>query len=202
VTVDWYEWNALTVSPSRLDLTVTEKNATEQTFPITIMNANPDTSTYPWSVQIDVPWLTLSQTPGIGNSTVQLTVTPQLVTRVADMNGDGILDGDTGMVTFQMKMNDDLQNADIVDEPVTLTVSLQALPADDLSVFPEQVFWSVEREADTITLPGDPQYLQIFSGPAGWAASVDTYLISLKTLETADVEGSSEHQPGYAGSGP
>jgi hypothetical protein len=202
VTVDWYEWNALTVSPSRLDLTVTEKNTSEQTFPITVMNANPDTTTYPWSAQIDVPWLSLSQTTGIGNSTVQLTVNPQQLTRVADLNDDGILDGDIGTVTFQIKMNDDQQTGDIVDEPVTLTVNLQALPSDDLSVFPEQVFWSIEREGDTVTLPGDPQYLQIFSGPAGWVASVDTHMVSLKALDRENVEGEFEHLPGYAGSGP
>lgn len=193
VTLQGYEANALTVSPSRLDLTVTEKNASEQTFPISVMNANPDITTYSWSAHVDVPWLSLSQTTGIGNSTVQLTVNPQVMTRVLDLNDDGILDGDIGTVTFQMKMN---------DEPVTLTVSLQALPSDDLAAFPEQLFWSVERDNDTVFLPGDPQYLQIFSGLAGWVASVDTYMVSLKALDTVSVDGESEHQPGYVGSGP
>ncbi|MCA1794526.1 MAG: hypothetical protein LC660_11795 [Desulfobacteraceae bacterium] len=51
----------LTVSPTSLDLAVTEKNAGQQTFPITITNADPDKSAYEWSAQTDAAWLTLSR---------------------------------------------------------------------------------------------------------------------------------------------
>jgi hypothetical protein len=166
----------LTVSPTSLDLSVTEKNAGEQTFPITITNADPDKSTYDWSAQTDAAWLTLSSYSGTGNTTISLTAHPQLLSMNEDFDGDGILDGATGSIIFRSNLNSE-QNAD----PVVLTVYLKTARSTDLSVHPGQLFWSIEKDAVSGGISFDPQILQIFSGPAGWTASTDVNFLSLNS---------------------
>ncbi len=183
-------WDTLTVSPSRLDLTINPDNPSEQSFPVTIMNAtHPDETGFGWSAQTDVIWLELSRNTGTGNTSLTLKVDPSQLTLTKDQDGDGFLDSATGIVTFRSRLNEQ-QFA----EPVTLTVSLRVAEPEGLSVYPEQIFWSIEKGEDTVSIPEDPQYLQIFSGPAGWTASVDTRLVSLKSLV--------RNEPGYAGAGP
>jgi hypothetical protein len=197
MTVNSRVWDELTVSPTRLDLTVNKENPDEQAFPVTIMNANPDLAGFSWSGYADVPWLGLSRNTGTGNTTITLTVDPKLLILTEDLDGDGLLDGGRGTVTFRSKLNDTQ-----IDDPVTLTVTLSAVLPGELSISPEQLFWSVEKGDDALTIPWDPQYLQIFSGPAGWTASVDTHLVSLKSLDRVNVDGEFKHEPGFAGAGP
>jgi hypothetical protein len=167
----------LTVSPTSLDLVVSEENAGQQTFPITITNADPNKSTYDWSAQTDVPWLTLSRYSGTGNTAISLTADPQLMAMNEDTDGDGILDSATGTVIFRSDLNEQ-QTTD----PVVLTVRFTTAPitqTTDLSVHPAQLFWSVEKDALTGTIPLDAQILQVFSGPAGWTASTDVQFLSI-----------------------
>jgi hypothetical protein len=164
----------LTVSPATLDLIVTEKNAGQQTFPITITNADPDKTTYDWSAQTDAAWLSLSSYSGTGNATISLTAHPQLLSRNEDFDGDGIPDGAIGNVIIRSNLNSE-QNLD----PVVLTVNLRTAQSTDLSVHPGQLFWSIEKDTVSGGISFDPQILQIFSGPAGWTASTDVTFLSI-----------------------
>ncbi|MFN2356928.1 MAG: BACON domain-containing protein [Desulfotignum sp.] len=164
----------LTVSPTSLNLVVTEKNAGQQTFPVDIINADPDKSAYDWSAQTDAAWLTLSRYSGTGNDTISLTANPQLLSMNEDFDGDGMLDGATGTVIFRSNLNSE-QNAD----PVVLTVQLRTARSTDLSVHPGQLFWSIEKDAASGEISFDPQILQVFSGPAGWTASTDVNFLSI-----------------------
>ena len=167
----------LTVSPTSLDLVVSEENAGQQTYPIAITNADPNKTTYDWSAQTDVPWLTLSRYSGTGNTTISLTADPQLLAMNADFDGDGILDSATGTVIFRSDLN-----AQQTTDPVVLTVRLTTAPVTqtaDLSVHPGQLFWSIEKDPLAGAISLDPQILQIFSGPAGWIASTDVNFLSI-----------------------
>jgi len=174
LTVDRGIDDLLIVSPSSLNLAVSENNAGQQTFPITISNADPNISAYDWSAQTDAPWLTLSSNSGTGNTTTSLTVTPQEVVINEDVDGDGFPDSAIGTVTFRSSL-DGQQTVD----PVVLTVRLTIAQSFDLSVHPGQLFWSIEKDAGSGIIPLDAQILQIFSGPAGWIASTDVNFLTI-----------------------
>jgi Viral BACON domain len=159
----------LTVSPTTLDLKMTDQNASQQTFPITIANADPNQNDYQWSAQSDVSWLVLSASTGAGNSTISLKVDPQFLFLNSDTNGDGIPDGAVGTITYRSTLN---------TEAVTLTVNLAMIATTELSVSPGRLFWTVEKTtADAaVTLPS--QKLQIFGYESGWTASSDVGFIS------------------------
>jgi len=173
----------LTVSPTRLDLVVTEKNAGLQTFPIEISNADPDKSDFDWTARTDTPWLRLSRTSGTGNETISLEVNPQRLSMNEDSDGDGLLDSATGTITFRSNLNSG-QNTD----PVVLTVTAGTAPSYDLSVHPGQLFWSIEKGpcADSLTL--DPQYLQIFAGQPGWTVTTDVNFIEAIAVDLSSTD--------------
>jgi hypothetical protein len=106
-------------------------------------------------------------------------VNPVLLPLRLDLNGDGVLNGDVGTVTIY---------SNLTPEPVTLTVQAGIGPSYDLSVHPGQLFWSIEKGADTEILSLDPQYLQVFAGQTGWTVSCDVHFLTTLAIDlpTAD----------------
>ncbi len=168
----------LTVSPTKLGLKMTDQNASQQTFPITIANADPNENDYQWSAQTDSAWLVLSASTGSGNTTISLNVDPQFLTLNSDANGDGIPDEAIGIVTFRSTLNPD---------PITLTVNLVMMSTTELSVSPAQLFWTVEKSTATTALSFSPQKLQVFGYESGWTAASDKGFVSIAAYSAAGV---------------
>jgi hypothetical protein len=68
-------------------------------------------------------------------------------------------------------------------EPAILTVSAGIAPSYDLSVYPGQLYWSIEKEGDNQTLDLDPQYLQVFAGQTGWTVSTDVHFLTIRVTD-------------------
>jgi hypothetical protein len=163
--------DALVLTPTRLDLVVTEKHAAPQTFPVRISGSNPFNTGFDWQAQSEVPWLTLSQYSGNGNSQISLTLNPQLLTVTRDTDqGDVSSYGSEGSVTFFSSQ---------MAEPVTLTVNVWIDQSFDLSVHPAQLYWSIEKQALDAGTFLDPQVLQVFSGPVGWTVVSDVHFLDI-----------------------
>lgn len=161
----------LVLTPTRLDLLVTEKHAATQTFPVRISGSNPFNTDFDWSAQADVQWLTLSRYSGTGNSQISLTMNPQLLTVTQDPDGKDIPSyGSVGTVTFSSSQ---------MAEPVILTVNVRIDQSYDLSVHPAQLYWSIEKQALDAGTILDPQVLQVFSGPVGWTVVSDVHFIDI-----------------------
>jgi hypothetical protein len=162
--------DGLAVTPTRLDLVVSEKQAAKQTFPVRIDGTNPFNTNFDWQARADVPWLTLTQYSGTGNSQISLTMDPQLLTVPQDSGGEGIPDGWVGTVTFSSSQ---------IAEPVIVTVNVRIDQSYDLSVHPAQLYWSIEKQALDAGTILDPQVLQVFSGPVGWTVVSDVHFLDI-----------------------
>ncbi|MGD9823004.1 BACON domain-containing protein [Desulfobacter sp.] len=167
----------LTVSPSTLDLQMTDQNTSEQTFPITIANADPNKSTgFLWSARTDVSWLVLSTDEGSGNTTISLRVDPEAIYLNNDTDGDGIPDAAVGTITFRSSLN---------AEAVTLTVNATILSSAEPSVSPSQLYWTVEKSTASTALAFSSQRLQVFGFESGWTAASDMGFVSVACYDAA-----------------
>jgi hypothetical protein len=173
----------LTVSPSTLDLQMTSENVSEQTFPVTIANADPNKPTdFTWSARTDVSWLVLSADEGSGNTTVSLRVDPDAIYLNTDTVGDGMPDAAVGTITFRSDLN---------AEETTLTVNATILSSAEPSVSPSQLYWTVEKSTADTALTFSSQRLQVFGFESGWTAASDMGVVSA-LLYNAKGETSSE----------
>ena len=170
----------LTVSPTAIDLTVTEENIAQQSIPITIANADPEKPVFDWSAVSNVAWLNLSKTTGDSNETISMTLNPDLLMLTVDSDDDGTMDQATGSITVR---------SNIHPEPVTIDVNLTMTVSDEnqvkFSVSPSQLSWSVEKDAgSTASLTFNSQILHIWS-QGGWMVSFDAPYLSVNAT-TAD----------------
>ncbi|WP_319577560.1 BACON domain-containing protein [uncultured Desulfobacter sp.] len=160
----------LTVSPTKLDIQMTDQNVSQQTFPITIANADPNKPTsFIWSAQTDVSWLVLSADDGSGNSTISLRVDPDAIYLNNDTDGDGMPDAAVGTITFRSDLN---------AEVTTLTVNATILSSAEPSVSPSQLYWTVEKSTADTALTFSSQRLQVFGFESGWTAASDMGFVS------------------------
>ena len=170
----------LTVSPSTLDLQMTSENVSEQTFPVTIANADPNKPTdFTWSAQTDVSWLVLSADEGSGNTTVSLRVDPDAIYLNNDTDGDGMPDAAVGTITFRSDLN---------AEATTLTVNAIILSSAEPSVSPSQLYWTVEKSTADTALTFSSQRLQVFGFESGWTATSDMGVVSFALYDATGVK--------------
>jgi len=167
----------LTVSPTKLDLQMTDQNVSQHTFPVTIANADPNKpSDFQWSARADVGWLSLSDDEGSGNITVSLSVDPESIYLNTDTDSDGIPDAAVGIITFRSTLN---------PEAITLTVNASILSSAEPSVLPSQLYWTVEKSTATTPLTFSPQRLQVFGFDSGWTAASDMGFVSAALYNAA-----------------
>jgi len=167
----------LTVSPSTLDLQMTSENLSEQTFPVTIANADPNKPTdFIWSARTDVSWLVLSADEGSGNTTISLRVDPAAVYLNNDTDGDGMPDAAVGIITFRSDLN---------AEATTLTVNATILSSAEPSVSPSQLYWTVEKSTADTALTFSSQRLQVFGFESGWTAASDMGFVAVALYNAA-----------------
>ena len=175
LTINIKEPVLMTVSPTKLDLQITDQNASEQTFPITIANADPNNSNdFTWSAQTDVSWLVLSASEGSGNATLSLRVDPDAMYVNSDSDGDGIPDAVVGTVTFRSNLD---------SETITLTVNATILSSAEPSVSPSQLYWTVEKSTADAALTFSSQRLQLFGFESGWTAASDMGFVSVSLYD-------------------
>ena len=167
----------LTVSPTKLDIQMTDQNVSQQTFPITIANADPNKPTdFQWSARSDVGWLVLSADEGWGNTTVSLRVDPEAIYLNNDTDANGIPDAAVGIVTFRSSLN---------TEAITLTVNATILPSTEPSVSPSQLYWTVEKSSADAALTFSTQRLQVFGFESGWTAASDAGFVSVHLYDAS-----------------
>jgi len=165
----------MTVSPTKLDLRITAQNASEQTFPITIANADPNNpADFTWSAQADVSWLVLSANEGSGNATLSLRVNPDAMYVNSDTDADGIPDAVVGTITFRSNLD---------SETITLTVNATILSSAGPSVSPSQLYWTVEKSTADAALTFPSQRLQLFGFESGWTAASDMGFVSVSLYD-------------------
>ncbi|MBP8830336.1 MAG: BACON domain-containing protein [Desulfobacter sp.] len=171
----------LTVSPTKLDLQMTDQNTSQQTFPVTIANADPNKSTgYLWSARTDVGWLVLSDDEGSGDTTISLRVDPGAIYLNTDTDNDGVPDAAVGIITFRSSLN---------VEAVTLTVNATILSSAEPAVSPSQLYWTVEKSTADTALSFSAQRLQVFGFESGWTAASDMGFVSAELYNAAGDSG-------------
>ena len=170
----------LTVSPAKLDLQMTDQHVSQQTFPVTIANADPNKPTdFLWRAHTDVSWLVLSPDEGSGNTTVSLRVDPEAIYLNNDTDGDGIPDAAVGIITFRSTLN---------PEAIILTVNATILSSAEPSVSPSQLYWTVEKSTAATALTFSSQRLQIFGFDSGWTVASDMGFVSAIAYNSAGIK--------------
>lgn len=152
----------LTVSPATLEVVIPALGSSQQTFPVLIENTDPATTAFTWSAQSNAEWLTLSESSGTGNATISVTINPD------NMMLSGGATTLTGKVTVRSSLN-----AAVAE----LTVTVRFVLSTEVSAFPSQLFWTVEKSPDQeggLAADAFPaQTIQMYSGAFGWSVTHD-----------------------------
>ena len=185
VNVEHAIGDALTVSPTIINAVVSAEGAGRQTFPVNIINADPEqTADYVWSATKDAEWIELSESTGTGDrkddEAITVTINPDKLMLVGNDAATGF--AATGTVTFLSNLNDTTAN------PVTLTINVKLMQSTALSATPGQLYWSVVMTEEGEALTFEPQSIQVFAGAAGWSATYSSSLMAVTAFDAAGDE--------------
>ena len=164
----------LTISPNNFTVSFTRANLLPKTVFVKVANANPDDNTnFTWNAVSQVDWLSVEPSSGVGASTVQLTIDPQKLTAGTH----------SGTVIFYSNLDQTSAT-----EGLPLQVTVEIFPPEELTVFPQNVFWSVEYGSGVTVGANATKDLHIYAGPKGFSVSWDVPWLKVESepLDTSN----------------
>ena len=149
----------LILSPNKFNISFTKANLLPKTLFVKVANANPeDDRNFTWNAVPQVDWLSIEPSSGRGGRTVQLIVNPQKLSAGTH----------NGTVIFYSN----LDNASAT-QGLPLEVTVEIYPPEELSVFPQNIFWTLEYGPGATLSVNATQDLHVYAGPSGYSISWD-----------------------------